>query len=174
MQDGEGGGEADQTDGQSQQGEEVPQGPGGDMGSPADELDQAEAEVFADLKPEQIAIKTEELKEQFKSFNDMIVDTLEKLDKVSKTSYDANMIDFVVRKLLELKDISRDSLVKAFKTRTYVQNQIELQKMIMTFNMLTNMISEIYDARIKRANKYDKDKPSRIESDIDFSQDMSI
>jgi hypothetical protein len=122
------------------------------MGQPSDaeELDQYEGEIFKDIKPEQMAIKIEELKQQYKKFNSVIVAAMEKLDDVSHTTYDDALLEFIARKLLELKELSRDYLLKTFNTRTYIQNQIELQRMIVAFNLVTNLISEIRQSRIKR------------------------
>ena len=75
---------------------------------------------------------------------------MEKLDDVSHTTYDDALLEFIARKLLELKELSRDYLLKTFNTRTYIQNQIELQRMIVAFNLVTNLISEIRQSRIKR------------------------
>lgn len=118
--------------------------------SDAEELDQAEGEIFKDIKPEQMNIKIEELKQQFKKFNSVVVAAMEKLDDVSHTTYDDALLEFIARKLLELKELSRDYLLKTFNTRTYIQNQIELQRMIVAFNLVTNLISEIRQSRIKR------------------------
>lgn len=53
---------------EGQGGEEAPQGPEG-MGrrTTSNELDQAEADTFSELKPDQFAIKIKELKQQYKS-----------------------------------------------------------------------------------------------------------
>ena len=118
--------------------------------SDAEELDQAEGEIFKDIKPEQMNIKIEELKQQFKKFNSVIVAAMEKLDDVSHTTYDDALLEFIARKLLELKELSRDYLLKTFNTRTYIQNHVELQRMIVAFNLVTNLISEIRQSRIKR------------------------
>ena len=118
--------------------------------SDAEELDQAEGEIFKDIKPAQMNIKIEELKQQFKKFNSVIIASMEKLDDVSHTTYDDALLEFIGRKLLELKEYSRDYLLKTFNTRTYIQNQVELQRMIVTFNLVTNLISEIRQSRIKR------------------------
>lgn len=156
----EGGGEVPPEEQQQEPGMEEEQPPmeGGEdpnamMGgepSDAEELDQAEGEIFKDIKPEQMNIKISELKQQFKKFNSVIVAAMEKLDDVSHTTYDDALLEFIARKLLELKELSRDYLLKTFNTRTYIQNQIELQRMIVAFNLVTNLISEIRQSRIKR------------------------
>ena len=121
-----------------------------------DPLDQAESEVFSNLKPDQFAIRIKTLKKQYKNLHETIIDTLDQMNKLTKTSYDTNMIEFATRRLLELKDNVRDALVLSFPTRTYVENEIELQKATAAFNQIYNMINIVYDSRLKRAAKYNK------------------
>lgn len=137
----------------------VPDDPNADPGamdvppqepSPEDELQQKEDEVLAELKPDQKDIKMMELKKQYMKLNSVVTSSIEKLNKASRTTYDDNMIEFILRKLLELKELSKDSLLRTFGTRTYIENQVELQRMITAFNIITNMISEISQSRIKR------------------------
>ena len=146
----EGGEEVPPEEQPPMEGGEDPNAMMGGEPSDAEELDQAEGEIFKDIKPEQMAIKIEELKQQYKKFNSVIVAAMEKLDDVSHTTYDDALLEFIARKLLELKELSRDYLLKTFNTRTYIQNQIELQRMIVAFNLVTNLISEIRQSRIKR------------------------
>lgn len=116
-------------------------------------LDSYEKDVFRDLSPEQMIIKNKELKAQFKSLNNIIFDSLEKLNNISHTSYDNTILDFVVRKLVELKDISRDYTVDAFNTKSYIENQIQLQKMVATFNRIVNLLSNVRDNRQREFEK---------------------
>lgn len=128
----------------------------GPVSTQEDPLDQAESEVFSNLKPEQFAIRIKTLKNQYKNLHSTIVDTLDQMNKLTKTSYDSNMIEFATRRLLELKDNVRDALVLSFPTRTYVENEIELQKATAAFNQIYDMINIVYDSRLKRAAKYNK------------------
>nr|DAT64735.1 MAG TPA: hypothetical protein [Caudoviricetes sp.] len=134
-------------------GEEGLEGP---VARQEDPLEQAESEVFSNLKPEQFAIRIKTLKNQYKNLHSTIVDTLDQMNKLTKTSYDSNMIEFATRRLLELKDNVRDALVLSFPTRTYVENEIELQKATAAFNQIYDMINIVYDSRLKRAAKYNK------------------
>jgi len=120
---------------------------------PAADIEQAEKEVFADLKPEQMAIKNSELKERYQEVYTAITDSLEKVNKISRTSYDDTMLDFIVKKLTNLRSMIVDSLDGTFSTRTYVENKIELQRFIVAFNYLTNMMTQIYQSRLKRQQK---------------------
>lgn len=144
-------------------------------------LDSYEKDVFRDLSPEQMIIKNKELKSQFRSLNNIIFDSLEKLNNISHTSYDNTILDFVVRKLVELKNISRDYTVEVFNTKSYIENQIQLQKMVATFNRIVNLLSNIRDNRqrefekeLKQNKRYNfgkgrsNDYPYIFSKDIDY------
>ena len=168
--DQEPGGEEEAPPEEGQEGEEAPpeegeEGEGGEEGyedyedgeygeeGEEESLDSYEKDVFRDLSPEQMIIKNKELKAQFKSLNNIIFDSLEKLNNISHTSYDNTILDFVVRKLVELKDISRDYTVDAFNTKSYIENQIQLQKMVATFNRIVNLLSNVRDNRQREFEK---------------------
>lgn len=162
------GGEEEAPPEEDQEGEEAPpeEGEEGEYGEEGyeddgygeeeqedDSLDSYEQDIFRDLSPEQMIIKNKELKAQFKSLNNIIFDSLEKLNNISHTSYDNTILDFVVRKLVELKDISRDYTVDAFNTKSYIENQIQLQKMVATFNRIVNLLSNVRDNRQREFEK---------------------
>ena len=156
-------------DGQEDQQE--PQAPGMDDGSqqesePSDELHQMEQEIFADISTDQMNIKVTELKKQFKKLNSVITSSIDKIDRVSRTTYDDSMIEFAVRKLMELNEYSKDYLLKTFNTKTYIENQVELQRIIITFNLITNLFSEIRISRIKRKKAIDKNNKSQRKTSV--------
>lgn len=142
QEEGEGGEEGYEDDGYDEEEEQED-----------DSLDSYEQDIFRDLSPEQMIIKNKELKAQFKSLNNIIFDSLEKLNNISHTSYDNTILDFVVRKLVELKDISRDYTVDAFNTKSYIENQVQLQKMVATFNRIVNLLSNVRDNRQREFEK---------------------
>lgn len=138
-----------------------------------DELKQAEDEVFADLKPEQKQIRDKELKERYQDFYKIVSESLDKLNKVSKTAYDAVMIDLALRQLLQIKDMTFTIITDLFTTRTYVQNKIELEKLVTDFNSIVNSITTVYEARVKRAVKYNKgNNDDTGMGKLDFTQDL--
>ena len=148
--------------------------------NPEDELQQKEDEVFAELKPEQKDIKLMELKKQYMKLNSVVTSSIEKLNKASRTTYDDAMIEFILRKLLELKELSKDSLLRTFSTRTYIENQVELQRMITAFNIITNMISEISTSRLKRNEAINDEaykkgllKPKKVDGLNIYSRNLS-
>lgn len=168
-EEGEGGeGEEGSEDGDMEGSEE-----GGDEGlegpedQQADDFSSDEQEVFSDLKPEQMAVKHKELKNQFKSFNDTIFSAIDKINNISHASYDDSLLSFISRKLLELKDMSRDYLLDVYDTKSYIENQIQLQKMVTTFNYITNLLSNIKQNReaeyVRSAKENDKNNNTRSE-----------
>lgn len=147
----EGGGEGDPT---AQNPSLSPAGMGGPtIQSPEPQIDQDEKDTFSDLKPEQMIIMKAELRDNYKDLYHLIIETLDKINKISHTTYDDTMIDFIVRKFIGLKTQIKDTLIDTFSTRTYVANKIELARFTFIFNQLTNMLTQIYQSRLKRQQK---------------------
>lgn len=131
-----------------------PAGMGGPtIQSPEAQIDQDEKDTFSDLKPEQMIIMKAELRDNYKDLYHLVVETIDKINKISHTTYDDTMIDFIVRKLIGLKTQIKDTLVDTFSTRTYIANKIELARFTFIFNQLTNMLTQIYQSRLKRQKK---------------------
>ena len=135
----------------------TPAGMGGPtIQSPEAQIDQDEKDVFSDLKPEQMIILKAELRDNYKELYQLIVDTLDKINKISHTSYDDAMLDFIVKKFMSLKTQIKDTLIDTFQTRTYIANKIELARFTFIFNQLTNMLTQIYQSRLKRQQKVEE------------------
>lgn len=151
---------------------------GGGVQSPEAQIEQDEKDVFSDLKPGQLVIQRGELRDKYKMLYSTIVDSLEKINKISHTTYDDTMLDFIVKKLMGMKIAIKDTLIDTFSTRTYVENKIELQRFITTFNRLTNMLTEIYKSRLQRndaISRLNTDKKPRQEVDFPvFSRGYDI
>ena len=132
----------------------APAGMGGPtIQSPEAQIEQDEKDTFSDLKPEQMIIMKAELRDNYKELYKLIIDTLDKINKISHTTYDDTMLDFIVRKFVGLKTQIKDTLVDTFSTRTYIANKIELSRYTFIFNQLTNMLTQIYQSRLKRQQK---------------------
>ena len=121
-----------------------------------DQLKQDEQEIFKDLSPQQIQIKIKELKDKYSTLIIDINKTLTNLNKVSHTTFDDTTLDFVVKKLMELKDICKDSLLYTFDTRTYIENQVHLQKILVTYNIIGNMLTNVDKVRAKHRLEFEK------------------
>lgn len=133
-------------------GEEMPQADGTEP--PAEEENQDD--IFSDLKPEQMDIKTIELKNQFKNINSVVTASIDKINKISRNTYDDTLVEFIIRKLLQLRDYSRDYVIKTFKTKSYLENQVEFQRMMITFNLISNLFNNIKVTRLERREMIEK------------------
>ena len=133
-------------------GEEMPQSGGTEP--PAEEENQDD--IFSDLKPEQMDIKTIELKNQFKNINSVVTASIDKINKISRNTYDDTLVEFIIRKLLQLRDYSRDYVIKTFKTKSYLENQVEFQRMMITFNLISNLFNNIKVTRLERREMIEK------------------
>lgn len=133
-----------------------------------------DSEIFGSLTPEQIEIKKTELKTQFKNLYDAINSSLDSLDNISRTTEDSVLISFVIKKLLELRMLTNDSLIKSFKLRSYIENQIELRKLIASYEMILKIISDINDYRIKLRNSNEKmNKKQKRNIHLGFTQNLN-
>ena len=133
-------------------GEEMPQTGGTEP--PTEEENQDD--IFSDLKPEQMDIKTIELKNQFKNINSVVTASIDKINKISRNTYDDTLVEFIIRKLLQLRDYSRDYVIKTFKTKSYLENQVEFQRMMITFNLISNLFNNIKVTRLERREMIEK------------------
>lgn len=112
--------------------------------------------LFSNLKPDQMSIKIKELKTQFKNINSVITLSIEKINTISRNTYDDKLIEFIVRKLLQLRDYSKDYLVDTFKTKSYLENQVEFQRLLITFGMISSLFNNIKIGRIERKEEIKK------------------
>lgn len=166
--------------GEEQPPEEMPEGGETELQAPGeegDDLKSAEQELFADLGPDKLAIKTEELKNRFKDLYDSVNGSLDKLNKISRTTDDADEIDFLVRKLLDIRDLTRDGLLKAFATKTYVENQLELKRLIVLYGAITSCFTSILHRRgIEQAesNKTGKTRHAKLDPLSGFTKTYDV
>lgn len=155
----EGGGDDSESeeapeDGDNQQeGEEQPEGQDYDINKIEDEL-------FSSLTPEQIAIKNHELKDQFIELYSIIGSTLVRINDISKSNENINVLKFITEKLLELREMIDFNITTAYQTRTYIENNIIYQQCIATLNAIADIIDNIpkLDGRDEDQEEDEEDK----------------
>lgn len=104
-------------------------------------LKKIEAELFSNLTDEQIAIKNTELKNQYIDLYTTIGRTLVRINDVTKTDDNIEILKFVTDKLLELRDMIDFNITTAFNTRTYIENNIIYQQCLSTLNAISDILS---------------------------------
>ena len=145
--------EAPEDSGDQQEGEEQPEGKDYDINKIEDEL-------FSSLTPEQISIKNHELKDQFIELYSIIGSTLVRINDISKSNENINVLKFITEKLLELREMIDFNITTAYQTRTYIENNIIYQQCIATLNAIADIIDNIpkLDGRDEDQEEDEEDK----------------
>ena len=142
------GGENPEAGGEDMMGEEQP--PGAD-----DEAKNLETQLFSKLTPQQIAAKNKELKTQFVNLYETINTSIDRLAKAQRKEYTIKALNFVVKKLLDIKELVKDYVIDQFDTKSYVENQINLQRNMAIYLTLTKILEELNKASIDMEQKED-------------------
>ena len=141
------------------------------------DINKIEDELFSSLTPEQIAIKNHELKNQFIELYSIIGSTLVRINDVSKTNENINVLKFITEKLLELREMVDFNVTTAYQTRTYIENNIIYQQCIATLNAIADIIDNIpklNDDNNKVDNEETEDKGEPVEKDEESSDYLNI
>ena len=107
------------------------------------EIQSLEDNLFKDLTPEQMTIKQIELKQQYIDLFDSISDIVSRVNKITKTTDNANIIEFVTNKMSELKDLVHFYLNNTYITKSYIENTMNYQQYILILNTINKMLKEI-------------------------------
>jgi hypothetical protein len=108
-----------------------------------DELQQLEDDLFSNLNDGQKKIKIVELKTLFVKMYHDADELINKINKIPKTEDNINILERIINTLSELKSNIEFYMVNTFKTLTYIQNSINLQKNMAIFNAIKEIFKEI-------------------------------
>ena len=141
------------------------------------DINKIEDELFSSLTPEQIAIKNHELKNQFIELYSIIGSTLVRINDISKTNENINVLKFITEKLLELREMVDFNVTTAYQTRTYIENNIIYQQCIATLNAIADIIENIPKLN-NNNNKVDdeeiENKGEPVEKDEETSDFLNV
>ena len=107
------------------------------------DLQNLEMELFSDLTPEQINIKHYELKRQYIELYNKSEDIVDRINTIPKTEQNLPIIDFVVKKLVNLREYINYYLTKVYQTKTYIENTTNYQQYLAVLNAINKILSEI-------------------------------
>lgn len=107
------------------------------------ELQNLEAELFSDLTPEQINIKHRELKQQYIELYNNTEDIIDRINYIPKTEQNIAIIDFVVTKLADLREMINYYLTEVYATKTYTENTINYQQYLAVLAGINKILKEI-------------------------------
>lgn len=141
------------------------------------DINKIEDELFSSLTPEQIAIKNHELKNQFIELYSIIGSTLVRINDISKTNENINVLKFITERLLELREMVDFNVTTAYQTRTYIENNIIYQQCIATLNAIADIIDNIpklNDNNNKIDEEETENKGEPVEKDKESSDILNV
>ena len=115
-------------------------------------------DVFSNLTQDQLRIKTNNQKQQFIDLFNDITDILERLSVVNKDSNIVDTLNYVNDSLSDLREMIRDSLTDSFNTRSFVENQIILERFITIYTMLIKILEKVSNKKQSEDNSNNKNK----------------
>lgn len=102
-----------------------------------------ENEIFKDLTPEELAIKNKELLDNYRDLYDIISDSIEKINKITKSEDNLQVIKFCITKLAQLKEMINHIITVNFPKRTYIENLTTFNQAIAVLNEIRKLIDQI-------------------------------
>ena len=66
-----------------------------------------------------------------------------RVDNLNKKESNLDTLDFISKKLQELKILVNDYIIKTYSTNGYLENQINLKKYLLVLEYINKMLSEI-------------------------------
>ena len=122
------------------------------------EIQGLQQDVFSNLTQDQLRIKTNNQKQQFIDLFNDITDILERLSVINKDSNIVDTLNYVNDSLSDLREMIKDSLTDSFNTRSFVENQIILERFITIYTMLIKILEKISNKKQLENNSNNKNK----------------
>lgn len=107
------------------------------------DISDLEKEILGSLSDEQLSIKYRELKTQYINIYSTIDALLIRVNKISKNNSNIKVIEFILNKLTELKELVVFYLTNTFDTKSYIENTINYQQYLAILNSMTKLFKEI-------------------------------
>lgn len=104
---------------------------------------QTESEIFNSLSAEEKAIKNTELIDDFIAMKNVVKIFLEKVRMITLTESNTRILQFVEVSLIDLGNMINDYLIERYSKKTYIENFITYQHMVLTIRQLKEIISKV-------------------------------
>ena len=106
----------------------------------------------------------------------IIGSTLVRINDISKSNENINVLKFITEKLLELREMIDFNVTTAYQTRTYIENNIIYQQCIATLNAIAEIIDNIPKLNINNTETEEEieDKGEPVEQDEESSDSLNV
>ena len=114
-----------------------------DEETPVDDIKKQEEELYANLTPQQLDIKHEELKNQYLAMFDMVNSIIERIGDTSTSEENIPVIEYVSKQLADLQSMIADYMNFSYKTKSYIENSINYNRFIAVLNGINKILEEM-------------------------------
>lgn len=123
----------------------------------AADLKTMEDEIFADLSDQQKDIRDNELRQGYIQLYGVIDEAERRINNIIKNENTGRILEFITRKMNELKGLIHHNLTNVYNTRTYTENQTALQECIAIMNSICNMLDAIVKEDLTRKAEFENE-----------------
>lgn len=102
-----------------------------------------EKNLFSDLSPQQIAIKNNELLQNYIELYETINTIFDSINKIPKTFNNTRPLTFIADQLVSLKDMVNYVITTTYVTRTYVENMAYYKQALVVLEQLNTMLKAL-------------------------------
>ena len=108
-----------------------------------------EKDLFADLTPQQLAIKNGELLQNYIDLYDTLDTIFDNVNKIPKTYTNTRVIEFISDQLIELRDMVNTIITTTYTTRTYIENYTKYKQCLLVLQQLNTMLKSLINTSAK-------------------------
>ena len=151
MDDAEGSEESTEDEDADENAEEDDNDSDDDEGEDAEEEDEKslsamEKNLFSDLSPAQMAIKSTELIKNYVDLYETLNNIFANINKITKTYNNSRLLDFISDKVVELRDRVNYIITDTYLTRTYVENLVVYTQCLSILHQISTMLKNVNKA----------------------------
>ena len=108
-----------------------------------------EKTLFSDMTPQQLAIKNNELLQNYIGLYETINTIFDSINKIPKTFDNTRPLSFIADQLIELKDMVNYVITTTYVTRTYVENMAYYKQALVVLEQLNSMLKALVKKPVK-------------------------
>lgn len=111
--------------------------------APVDDIKRQEEEMYSDMSPEQLDIMHRELKSRFIDIYNICTNTIERLSAVHVSEDNVSTLEYISRTLSTTKDMIVDYIDNIYKSKSYIENNVNYNKYLVIINAVNKMLESI-------------------------------
>lgn len=111
--------------------------------APVDDIKRQEEEMYSNMSPEQLDIMHRELKSRFIDIYNICTNIIERLSAVHVSEDNVPTLEYISRTLSTTKDMIVDYIDNIYKSKSYIENNVNYNKYLVIINAVNKMLESI-------------------------------